>query len=276
MASLESVFIKEFNRGIRMSGAVKDIYKVPLPEECKSWKVSGCELYGVNGLGESSGLFRALNGTLVKKIPRNADAKKRKVDLVTRDFVRGNDGRFVYEDVKVPSGSMVVISDKSLNLPYNYKCEDPGFGYIDFITVGGNREFLYYIPKKNMFKVNQTALALSVKNMKNYSGMGYLSWKFGTIYLHIIPYAPTRSYVGSKILKTGYSLNFTEEVRKIVDFWEENRVIPRIQLCETSFNGNLVLRETQRGYEVYNPVDELSVGDRITLGDEVDEVVEES
>lgn len=270
MPSLESIFIKEFNRGIRMGSTVRDIFKVPLPEECKNWSVSGSELFGVSGIGDEAGLFKGLNKSIVKKVPKNTVPMKRKIDLVTRDFVRDANGRYVYEDVKIPSGSMVVISDKNLNLPYKYSKEDIGFGYIDFISVGSTKEYLYYIPKVHIYKINQTALALSVKNMKNFNGMGYLTWNFGTIFLHVIPYSPSRNYIGSRVLKTGYSLNFSTEVRKIVDFWEANKIIPRIQLSYTEDRGNLVLKETVRGYEEYNPIDELSIGERLILGEDVE------
>lgn len=266
MATLEDVFIKEFKRNLKMGGTSKNIFDVPLPESVKSWEVSGEELYFVNGLNESSsGLYYGLNGTLVKKLPKNMVASRRKIDLVKRDFVKDERGRYVYEDVKVPKGSIVVISDKMLHLPFKYQCPDEGFGYIDFITDGKNKEFLYYVPKRYIYQTHQTALALSVKTMKNFRGKGYNTWSYGLIYLHIIPYKPNSQYVGSKILATDLSLNYTDKVKEIVDFWVENGVIADIFLSET-FEGNLVLKETPQGYDDYNPFEELSIGDREIYG----------
>ena len=271
MATLESIFIKEFKRNMRASQVTKNIYDVPLPKESKNWEVSGSELYAVKGISASAGLYKGLNKTLVKKLPKNVVASKRKVDLVTRDFVRDANNRFVYEDVKIPTGSMVVISKTNLNLPYKYQVDEGGFGYIDYVTNGVTREYMYYIPKKYLYQTHQTALALSVKNMKNYMGMGYLSWKFGTIFLHIIPYKPNQSYVGSKILKTSLGLNYNKEVKGIVDYWIANSIIPNISLCDTDEQGNLVVKETIRGYEEYNSMEELSVGDKEIYGESVDD-----
>lgn len=269
MSTLEDVFIREYKRNMRQGMANKNIYIVPLPEESKKWYVSGCELYVINSLdSDTSGLFYGLNGTIVKKLPKNTVASRRKVDLVKRDFARDENNRYIYEDVKVPAGSIVVISSKNLNLPFGYSCGNDGFGYIDFVTDGASKEFIYYIPKKYVYQTNQTALALSVKNMKNFNGMGYSTWKYGLIYLHIVPYKPNTQYVGTKILKTSLSVNYSEEVKKIVDFWVANGVVPNIAYCETESEGNLVLKETARGYDCYVPFDEVSIGDKEIYGSE--------
>lgn len=269
MATLESIFIKEFKRNTRASQIVKNIYEVPLPEESKSWEVSGSELYAIKGI--KAGLYTGLNQTLVKRLPRNVVASRRKVDLVTRDFVRDSNNRYVYEDVKVPTGSMVIISKTNLELPFKYKVDEEGFGYIDFVSDGVTREYMYYIPKKYLYQTHQTALALSVKNMKNFMGMGYVSWKFGMIFLHVIPYKPNQNYVGSKILKTSLSLNYDKEVKSIVDYWISTNVIPNISLCNTDEVGNLAIKETMTGYNDFSPLEELSLGDKEIYGENIEE-----
>lgn len=266
MADLENVFIKEFKRNIRSHNVVKNIFDVPLPSIVKEWEISGSELFGIKGIPSEAGLFSGLNKSIVKKLPKGSIASRRKVDLVKRDFVRDSNNRYVYEDVKIPSGSMVIISRKALELPYGYKSPLDGFGYIDFIENRGKREYTYYIPKTCIYSLHQTALVLSVKNMKNFAGMGYLSWNFGLIYLHIIPYKPNYKYVGTKVLKTGLKLNYSEEVKSIVDFWVNNDIIPNIALCDTILEGNLVVKETATGYENYEVVDELSLGEKDLYG----------
>lgn len=271
MSTLERVFVQEFKKSIRYGGVVKNIFDIPLPSEVSGWNVSGCDLFAIKGIDSGvSGLFSGLNGSLVRKLPKNVAVARRKIDIVKRDFARDENGRFIYEDVSVPTGSMVVVSEVNLSLPFRYKCEDKGFGYIDFVINGKKKEFLYYVPKTYLYAVHQTALALSVKNMKNFSGKGYQTWSNGVIYLHVIPYNTGKSYVGSKILKTGYSLNYGKEVRSIIDYWMEKRVIPNISLCNTVEYGNLVLKDTVQGYDSYVPVEELSLGDKIMFGDEFD------
>lgn len=260
MASLEQVFIKEFKRNIRSMSISKNIYEVPLPKALDEWGISNSEIYAIKGIVSSeSGYFSGLNNSLVAKPATGVAIKKRKVDLVNRNFARDKDGRFIYEDVKIPKDSVVVISDKNLNLPYGYKCAEEGFGYIDFVMNGLTKEFLYYVPKKYLYLTHQTALALSVKNMKNFCGKGYVTWKYGTIYLHVIPYRHTRSYVGTKILKTGHTLNYEKEVKEIVDYWIANDIIPNISLCNTIAEGNLVLKDTIRGYDDFEPIEEFSL-----------------
>ena len=267
MASLEKVFIKEFKRNIRTARISKNIYNVPLPKEIEDWDISGGEVYAIKGVSsEGAGLYSNLNKTLVNKLPKGMVASRRKTDLVTRNFVKDSNGRFVYEDIKIPQGSIVVLSKVNLNLPYKYKVAEDGFGYIDFVMNGLTKEFLYYVPKKYLYQTYQTALALSVKNMKNFFGMGYVSWKFGTIYLHIIPYKPNQQYVGTKILKTSHKVNYEKEVKTIVDYWVNNDIIPNISLCNTLEEGNLVMKETSRGFDSYEPIDELSLDEKEIYG----------
>lgn len=101
--------------------------------------------------------------------------------------------------------------------------------------------------------------------MKNYAGMGYRTWRSGVIYLHIIPYRPGSMYVGSKILKTGTSLNYSENIKSILNFWLLRNVIPNITLC-TVGDDNLVMKPTEVGYSDFVPYDVLSLGDREIYG----------
>ena len=262
MSSLERVFIKEYKRAMRNSLVAKNIYNVPLPQEVNRWGILDGDTFVINGIpSDSAGLFSSLNKSIVKKLPSGVSPQRRKFDLVNRCFIKDSMGNFIYENVKIPSNSMVILSSVNLNLPYRYKANDTGFGYIDFIVNRGFKEYLYYVPKRYLYRSNQTALALSVKNMKNYFGKGYMTWKFGTVYLHIIPYKSSRNYVGTKILKTSHSLNYEKEVKAIVDFWVENDVIPNIALCNTIDEGNLVLKDTARGFDDYIPVEEMSLID---------------
>ena len=262
MSTLEKNLIKEFKRNIRSRRVSKNIYNIDLPEDVKKWKVSGTDVFLIKGISEEAGgLYCRLNGTLASKIPSGFVPAKRKIDLVTKSFVRDENNRFVYEDIKIPTGSIVVISKVNLDLPYRYKSNEEGFGYIDFISNGKDREYLYYIPKKYVYLTHQTALALSVKNMKNFTGSGYVTWDSGVIYLHVIPYKPNAKYVGTKILKTGHTLNYAKEITSIVDYWVEKDIVPNIVLCNTEESGNLVLKETSVGYDTYNPVEEFSLAD---------------
>lgn len=267
MYSLEQVFIKEFKQAVNLSG-YKDIFKIPLPAETKTWEISGTALFGVQDIEDE--YYSKLNKSLVSKFPSDKRLARRVIDKATRSFKRDEEGNFCFSDVTVPGGSMAVISGKKLGLPFNYKCE--GFDYVDFIEKAeGTIEYIYIIPKKFLYQVNQTALVLSVKNMKNFSGMGYTTWNNGRIFLHVIPYKPSSTYIGSKVLKTGYGLDYSKEISLIVNFWILTGLIPNIRLTELATGENLALKKTDVGYEEYIPIETTSLGDKELYSSQGDE-----
>lgn len=260
MSSLESEFQKEFKTEVGVF-VPKDVLKVPLPPESSKWEVHKEDCFLVKDVED--GYYGKLNETKVWRLPSNAVAKRRKIDKATRSFMRDNDGNFVYEDVKIPVKSMVVVSDKAIGLPFKYKCD--GFDYIDYTIDRGIRKYLYVIPKKNLYRVHQTALAVSVKNMRHYEGMGYNTWRMGMIYLHIIPYKPSNTYTGTRILLTRTGLNYSREICSIVRYWEQCLFIPNMEMCEV-FSGNLVTKMLDVSDADYVEVDELSLGDKEIYG----------
>lgn len=269
MRTLEDCFVKEFRREIHLIGN-KDIFSVPLPEEVKSWYVSGTERYRVFGIENEN--FVGLNDTVVNRMPKGYEAKKRVIDKVHRSYKRDEEGNFVYEKYQVPSGSTVVTSRVNLNLPYKVYMNPPkGFGYVDFMNTPNGVTYIYVIPNDYLYRIHQTALAVSVKNMKNYQGMGYVTWDSGVIYLHIIPYNPNAQYIGSKILKTGVTLDYIKEIHMISDFWESKGFIPKIKYCALQTGENLALKPTIVGYDEYEQVDSIPIGSKETFGAEENE-----
>lgn len=267
MNSLESVFVKEFRHSVSNVG-YKDIYKIPLPEECSRWGVSGADMFLVKGVPDEETPYCKLNGTLVKRLPSGTVAKRRVIDKATRGFKRTETDEYVYEDYTVPSGSIVVLSSQNIGVLYKAykKPTETGYGYIDFVDSGKGREYMYVIPKTVLYEVHQTALALSVTNMKNYSGSGYVTWDSGVIYLHVIPYNPRSKYVGSKVLATKVGLDYSEEVTKILSYWQRNGVIPDLKLCVLEDGSNLALKPTSVGYTEYAQVELLALGDKDIYG----------
>lgn len=247
-------------------GYSKNVFEIPLPDSSKTWEVSGTEMYGVDGVVNES--FSCLNKTFVKRLPKGLEAKRRSINKATRDFLRDSDGNYVYESYVVPNGSVVVLSETKISLSYDkYLRAIDGYGYIDFTVTKKGIEYMYVLPKSVLYKINQTALVLSVKDMKNYNGMGYNSWESGKVFLHIIPYNPNSSYTGSKILKTGVTLNYSKEVEEIVNFWQKSvNFIPNILLCQLEDGSNFVLQPTTVGYNEYNPIELISLGEKELYG----------
>lgn len=267
MKTLEEIFTREFKQSISNVG-YKDIYKVPLPDECKSWNVTGTELFAVKGISDEDAPYNRLNNTIVKQLPSTMSARRRVVDKATRSFAKTEDGNFIYEDYVVPTGSIVVVSSDNIGVLYKgYKtASKSGYGYVDFVDTTKGREYLYVLPKSVLYGVNQTALALSVTNMKNYSGSGYTTWGNGVIFLHIIPYNPRSKYIGSKILATKCGLDYKYEVRQILNFWQKNKVIPDLRLTVLGDGSNLALKRTAVGYTEYIQIQPLALGDREIYG----------
>lgn len=265
--SLESIFVSEFRNEVANIG-YKDIYSIPLPSECANWYVSGTELYAVNGI--ESQYYSKLNKTIVRRVPRGYTIKRRVIDKVSRSYKRNEEGNFIYESFPQSNGSVAVISKAVISLPYSEykkKLSKDGYGYIDFIkNKDGGAEYIYVLPKSVLYKVNQTALVLSVKNMKNYAGCGYMTWDSGMIFLHVIPYNPNISYSGTRILKTGYSLDYNSDIQKIIEYWQKINIIPNLALCYLNDGSNLALKGTSVGYSEYNPVELLALCDKQIYG----------
>lgn len=257
--TLEQIFARELNQNLNSNGS-KDIYKIPLP---RTWEVSGTAMYGVNNIEDE--YYSKLNYTLVKKVPTGTKVVKRKIDKVKRGFAKDEEGNYINEEYKIPVGCIAVTSEVNLGLPYKYTCKEDCH-YVDFVEKEGRVEYIYCIPKVFLFPVNQTALVLSVKNMKNYAGMGYRTWSNGTIFLHIIPYRPNSQYVGSKVLKTGTTLDYNKEITEILNYWFTQGVIPDIALSNMSDGTNLIRKETMVGYESYEPIEILSLGENELFG----------
>lgn len=259
--------MQEFKNSVKEVG-YKDIFKIPLPDSVKNWYVSGTELYGVRGIEVEE--FEGLNKTIVRKLPKGMIVKQRVIDKVSRSFKRDEDGNYIKQDYRTPTGSIVVISNTNLKLPYSWWVSPKdGYGYVDFnITSDGEKEYIYVLPRSVLYRVNQTALVISVKDMKNFSGMGYKTWRNGKIFLHVIPYNPNSSYTGSKVLKTGYSLNYDNEISEIVTYWQKSGVIPEIVLCELEDGTNLCLKQTTVGYDEYEPIEMLPLSDKEVYGEE--------
>lgn len=241
-----------------------------MPENTKDWKVSGTEQYAIRGIPDDLEGFNGLNKTFVYAIPKKYAIQQRIVDKVTRGFKVDEEGKFLHKDITISSGSIAIYTIKKLAVPYVYfEKQIDGYGFIDTIHDNETNKdmYMYILPKTVVYQTNQTALALSVKSMKGYKGMGYVTWDSGTIFLHIIPYKPRLEYMGTKILKTGCTLNYDKEVRDIVIFWIQNRFIPDISLTSVEHNEhNLALKPPSVWYDEYIPVEQLALGDKEVFG----------
>ena len=262
MRSLEDIFIKEFKDEIRGSSHNKDIYSLPLPIECNDWYVSETDLYKVADIDVQ--YFDALNGAYVSGLKKGVKPVRRVIDRATRDYAVDKNGNIKTEDVVIPAKSIVILSDVKIKLPYEIYIkptkEYAGYLYIDFITGSdGNVYYMYAIPAEKLHKVNQTALAISMKNMKSYDGMKYLTWERGTVFVCVIPYKPGKEYVATKILVTRVGLDYSNELNILLNFWQRTGVIPDLLLTETEYGDNLAKAGIYISYDSYDELSENAV-----------------
>lgn len=233
--------------------------KIPLPQQSVGWNVDSTHLYRVKGIDSSLDEFYSLlNESTVKPLPKGTVAKRRVVDKVTRGFKKNSDDSFIYEDYPVPTGSMVVVSNICINLPYSrYMKDKEGFGYVDFVQTPIGRGYLYVLPKEYLYRVHQTALVISTKkNLLNLESKGFVLWSGGKFYVHIIPYKPGATYIATRILKTGVGLGtFKKEFAELLNFWIVNKVMVNPADCVLDSGENPALIYCDRQVHEYMEVD---------------------
>lgn len=258
MRNLETEFIKEMRDNLPKVGE-KSIYDIPLPMSTKGWNISEYALYGVQGITEPE--FDKLNKTIVMEYPKGMNLVRKKVDRRTRKFMRDSEGNFVTEPVTVPKNSKAIMSEINLLLRYKHEVQDKSFEYVDVINIKGKVLYIYLVSTKNLYRVSQTALAMSVRKLKCYSGASYKTWKYGLITLAVIPYKPNAKYEGTKILATGVGLNYNEQITEVLKFWQAMDVIPNMRLSQLMDGGSVCVVDYAPTYNVedFTPMELESV-----------------
>lgn len=263
MSTLEMNFIREFRYALRNRKISKNINEVPLPK--LNWVVNEYDMFYIKGISDK--VFSELNGKYVIDL-KGMIVKKKVYDLVTRSFKKDKEGNFIYEDVEVPRDSRVISTKVKLQVPYGYR-SDKGFSYVDTVKRKDCIYFIYTIPNTYLHKVNQTALAISTRKLNNYEGKLFRTWNCGAIGIYVIPYKPNRKYIGTRILATGTSLNYSDYITAILNYWQSEEVnfIPNIMLSETKM-GNLTINDIAPTENMYYPYETLSLKDKEVFNDE--------
>lgn len=247
MRNLETEFVKEMRDNLPKVGE-KSIYDIPLPMSAKGWNVNENVLYGVQGITEPE--FDKLNKTIVMEYPKGMSLVRKKIDRRTRKFMRDSEGNFVTEPVTVPKNSKAIMSEINLLLRYKHEVQDRSFEYVDVINIKGKILYIYLVSTKNLYRVSQTALAMSVRKLKCYSGASYKTWKYGLITLAVIPYKPGAKYEGTKILATGVGLNYNEQITEVLTYWQAMDVIPNMRLSQLIDGGSVCVVDYIPTYNV--------------------------
>lgn len=272
MKTLEEIFENELKEStIPMN---EDIFSVPLPNGYSPENVFHEEVFAIKDIPNDSP-FSGLNRSLVFALPKGTVAKRRVIDKVNRSYKKDKNGKFIYEDYKIPSNSMVVISKRNLQLSYKVYVNPPeGYGYVDFVIEKGVKQFIYVVPKKVVYRCHPTALVLtnagmskySGSKLKAYNGVKYKSWKTGNIGLLVIPYNAKKQYTNTVVLKTAFTTNYQEDIDTIRSYWEKIGFIPYVACCYRQNGTNMVAEEVPSSLYEYSFVDLLPISTKEIYG----------
>lgn len=242
MASLDEIFCREFTemqRQLRGRFGGLDLKCIPLPPDAVSkFRIEKHERVILSDITEK--YYSVLSGTEAG-VWNGGKLKKRRFDHAG-NFLRDSDGRYQVREVTLPSNCVGLISDKRIGVPTRFESKE-GFSYVDMVNVSGSANtinYLYIVPKKYCYRLNQVALVLSWTRLKKYYMGVSLALTTGHIlYMYLVPYRPSCSFSSYRVLHCKTSCDFTEELKMLRDFWVKRHVI---------FNpADCVLRDTCRG-----------------------------
>lgn len=239
MRDIDSVFSSEFREMMNGRRALIPAWRLvdlPLPTLPTMHLDYSNKLAKVNGLREQ--FFERLNGTEVKLVGRTS-LQKRQV-LSDGSFRRDDKGNFMYIQVPVKQGFVAVVSPISIGLRRFIEVDGvrkkheptPGFRYVDYIETNGRREYIYIIPKENVYPLELCALVITPNTHRLYYKGCRLALQNGTyLYMYVIPYK-YRESPSYRILGVKASVDFDAEVSAIFQHWVKNGIL--FNLCLTA------------------------------------------
>lgn len=254
MQSLDDMFYKEFQQMMAQRKAysgVMNLYDLALPPDVKNGVISKNDKVYIKGISDE--YYSKLNDTEAILLSR-PNLKRRKFDY-KGEFIK-KDGDYMYEEVDVHTGNVAIVSTTKLGVPLKYKPNE-GFIYVDVISKereDGTKDvrYIYIVPKKYCYKLNQVALVLSLNKMRVYYNGVRLSLQNGhSIFIYTIPYKPSKSEHSYRCIGTKTELDFSNELESIKKFWLDNKILFDFNECEVVCETKPV---TNVGYEQFPQV----------------------
>lgn len=260
MATLESVFRKEFREVTAALRSVHSIYDLPNPLKGKLPIIKE-RVYRINGIEDPT--FSFLNGKIVfgmagiKPERRVIDPRNGKVKLNAA-------GEEIKETPVTPRSSIWIRSMEKVNIPRG-KLGD-GFNYADmWSNAPQNAKYIYAIPKANLYEMQMCALAASSRKLRAYHGFQFDTWTFGKLNVAVIPYNPTSTYQNTIILGVKPSVDFKAEMGAYVNGLIKEGVIPDIPYFGLESGQNLVETPIEAAYDEFEGESDLSLEERGAL-----------
>lgn len=127
--------------------------------------------------------------------------------------------------------------------------------------------FVYAVPRELLFEVSQCALAVSSSRLDCFEGYRFNSFADGTLFLSVVPFKKSSSFVNTRILAVKSSTDFKDEISSIVNFWVKEKVIPSPAdfnvLSEDGVSEvSLVFDSVPASYHEFVPVADSSLASR--------------
>lgn len=127
--------------------------------------------------------------------------------------------------------------------------------------------FVYAVPRELLFEVSQCALAVSSSRLDCFEGYRFNSFADGTLFLSVVPFKKSSSFVNTRILAVKSSTDFKDEISSIVNFWVKDKVIPspadfKVLSEDGVSEVSLVFDSVPASYHEFVPVADSSLASR--------------
>lgn len=237
LATLDEIFYKEFINMMHQAKGINGVCNlndIPLPPEAsKKFLVEPRNKVLVRGITEE--YYEKLNEQEALLWGSSA-LRRRKFDY-KGDFIKDKQGNYVLQDVPCPRNCVAIISPISIQVPTKYKSKEDA-QYVDMVTKtdsDGTKKyrFVYIVPKKYCYILNQTALVLSWNKLRRFYTGNMLSLQNGSyLYLYVVPYNPSHKAMSYRVLHCKTSIDYNEEITMLRDFWIKNNIIFNPAWCQ--------------------------------------------
>lgn len=258
---------------------IKDDFPIPAPflTKYEVFKTDKVVVHNIvedfySALNDKTGLYYYRKGGVKQDLNRRLiDSQGNYIQLDERGNYVTEGGTYQYEHVTKPDGSEAFFFPIPIGVKQSYKPKEEGFDYVDKMdkaTLCGVETdlFMYIIPKKYCFRVNQTALIVSFKQAKDFYYGVEMATRYGRyIYLHIVPYQPLRNGGSSstRVIATDTKPdNLIGLAKQIQKYWIDKGLVFNPVMCNVSsglHECNMALTVLEPTLSLYNYCEDIAL-----------------
>ena len=188
--------------------------------------------------------------------------------------MKDKNGNQIYIDVPCPHTCYGIATEININVPAKYKVSGENFEFVDYQERTNNdgskeRKYIYLIPKKYLYKINQTALVFSWRKLpKTYSGVALSLTNGSILYIHILPYRVGIKPANYRIVHCKTTDDYTDELQKLRDYWLKIGFIFDPNQCELmepyKDRDNMAYQRLDGSMDIYEKFDSTQSLDKET------------